>query len=99
MKDTLIIDLETLPEPTFTVVPQPNVAWLVDLNDHTCIVFAPTRGAAKWAVIRGYWDAYGRRKGDPFPRVTASRSKERDVYLRKHLRPRKAYLLEDFPHY
>ena len=89
----------TIPGPTFTVVQPPNVAWLVDFNDHTSIVFAPTRGAAKWAVIRSYWDAYGRRRQDPFPRVTARRSKERDSYLRKHICPRTAYLLEDFPHY
>lgn len=48
------------------------VAWSIDLNDMSCIVFAPTSAKARYIAVRGYWDAYGKRKGE-WPRATAKR--------------------------
>lgn len=39
-----------------------SVAWFVEVNSMTCIVFASTLAKAKWIAVRGYREAgYGRR--------------------------------------
>lgn len=40
------------------------LAWEVEINYMTCVVFAPTAAKARWIAVRGYWNAgYGRGPG------------------------------------
>lgn len=39
---------------------QPSVAWEVEINYMSCIVFAATKAKAKWLAVKSYWDAYSR---------------------------------------
>lgn len=53
----------------------PVVAWRVEINAMSCIVFATTAPKAKYIAVRAYWDAYGR---NGWPRPTVGRAKEYD---------------------
>lgn len=46
--------------PESKPLPQAIVAWEVEINYASCIVFAATKAKAKWAAVKAYWDAYGR---------------------------------------
>jgi len=37
-----------------------DVAWEVEINYMSCIVFAETKAKAKWVAVKSYWAAYGR---------------------------------------
>lgn len=39
---------------------EPAVAWEVEINYMTCVVFATTKAKAKWTAVKAYWEAYGR---------------------------------------
>jgi len=40
---------------------KPLLAWTVEINAMSCVVFAATKDKAKWIAVKGYWDAgYGR---------------------------------------
>lgn len=69
------------------------VAWKVEINDMTCVVFAATKPKAQWIAVRCYWDAFGRRLGE-WPRAKAWRA---PTYNRSCLRfdPPKAWC-EDY---
>jgi hypothetical protein len=41
------------------------VAWEVEINYMSCIVFAATKTKAKWTAVKAYWEAYGRNKAWP----------------------------------
>ncbi len=53
------------------------LAWFVEINYCTCVVFAATRAKARWIAVRSYWDAYGRRKGE-WPSAKAWRAERYD---------------------
>ena len=53
------------------------LAWFVDVNSMTCIVFATTSAKAKWVAVRGYWDAGYGRKGT-WPPVSIDRAERFD---------------------
>lgn len=41
-----------------------NLAWEVEINSMSCIVFAPTKPKARWIAVKSYWEAgYGRGNG------------------------------------
>jgi hypothetical protein len=42
-----------------------SVAWEVEINYMSCVVFAATKAKAKWLAVKSYWDAYGRSKAWP----------------------------------
>jgi hypothetical protein len=56
------------------------VAWGVEIDSMTCIVFAPTAAKARYIAVAGYWDAYGRRKGE-WPRAVAWREPRFDASM------------------
>ena len=59
------------------------VAYLVEINDMACIVFATTPAKARWIAVKGYRDAgYGRR--GEWPRPTAKRIPLHDGCLLRH---------------
>jgi hypothetical protein len=51
-------------------------AYYVELHGNEAIIFATTRNAAKFGMVRPYWSAYGKTKG--FPPVRAVRAPEFD---------------------
>jgi hypothetical protein len=53
------------------------VAWRVEINSLTCIVFTTSKPKAQWIATKSYWYAYGRRKG-VWPRASAARAMEYD---------------------
>jgi len=56
----------------------PVVSWVVEIDNMMGIVFAPTAAKARYIAVRGYWDAYGRRKGE-WPRATCKREPRFDA--------------------
>lgn len=40
------------------------VAWIVEVNDFTCVVFATTRPKARWIAVAGHRDAGYSRRGE-----------------------------------
>ena len=64
-----------MPEKLQTIV-----AWGVEINSMTAIVFASTLSKARYIAVRGYWDAYGRRNGE-WPRAVAWREPRFDGSL------------------
>lgn len=69
------------------------VAWAVEINDITAIVFAPTATKARYKAVRDYWDAFGRRKGE-WPRAVAWREPRFDNSSLKQLDPMRCYCRE-----
>jgi len=53
------------------------VAWKVDINYMTCVVFAATKPKARWIAVKSYRDAFGRRLGE-WPRAKAWRAPQYD---------------------
>lgn len=56
--------------------PQPLLAWRVEINYMSAVVFAATHPKAKWAAVHAYWEAYGDHNG--WPSVSAVRAPEFD---------------------
>lgn len=55
------------------------VAWEVEVDTYTSIVFATTAPKARWIAVRGYWEAgYGRGPGNWPPGVSAWRCERHD---------------------
>lgn len=65
---------------------QPSVAWEVEINYMSCIVFAATKAKAKWLAVKSYWDAYSR--SGSWPHTSVAR---RPQYDRFPHREAKAY--------
>ncbi len=65
---------------------QPKVAWKVEVNGYSCIVFATTKPKARWIAVRSYWEAYSRNQG--WPSVSAWRVPRYDDSARKSDPPR-----------
>ena len=51
-------------------------AFFVSLHGNEAITFAKSRSAARFNMVRSYWDAFGRSR--EFPNVTARRARELD---------------------
>jgi hypothetical protein len=45
---------------------EPPLAFMVEIEDMTTIVFATTAAKARWIAVKGYWEAFGR-NGWPRP--------------------------------
>lgn len=44
------------------------VAWSVEIDSMTCVVFATTKPKARWLAVSAYWEAgYGRKRMWPRP--------------------------------
>lgn len=43
----------------------PLVAWELEVNGHSCVVYAASAAKAKWRAVKSYWEAYDRRDGWP----------------------------------
>lgn len=65
---------------------QPSVAWEVEINYMSCIVFAATKAKAKWLAVKSYWDAYSR--NGSWPHTSIARRPQYDRF--PHREP-KAY--------
>jgi len=63
------------------------LAWEVEIRGLRCIAFAATKAKAQWIATKGYWDAYGRRKGE-WPRADAKRAPRHDNARLKHDGPK-----------
>lgn len=70
---------QTVPIETNT---DKKVAWMVEIQDRTCIVFASTKAKAQWIATSGYWEAYGKNMG--WPRAVAWRAKVYDRCVLRH---------------
>ena len=51
------------------------IAFGVEIEDMTAIVFAESKAKAKWIAVMGYWSAYGK---NGWPRPTAWREPKFD---------------------
>jgi hypothetical protein len=62
----------------------PLLAWEIEINSMTCIVFAATEPKARWLAVKSFWEAgYGHR--GVWPRPSARRVPELDTSpLREH---------------
>jgi hypothetical protein len=82
--------MTTTPSATeVAVISNPLLAWLVEINSMTCIVFAATKAKAQWIATKSYWEAgYGHR--GQWPRAVASREPRYDKSTLKE-RPLQAY--------
>ena len=65
---------------------QATVAWEVEINCLSCVVFAATKAKAKWLAVKSYWDAYSRTQA--WPHTSVARRPEYDHF--PHRQP-KAY--------
>ena len=61
---------------------KPLLAWAVEINSMTCIVFATTKPKANYVAVKGYREAYGQRRGE-WPRA---RSWREPIYDNSSLR-------------
>lgn len=65
----------------------PVVAWEVEIDCASCIVFAPTKAKAKWLAVKAYWAAYERTRYWPHTNIA-----RRAIYDRfPHLGETKAF--------
>lgn len=78
--------------PQTTSPPDNLLAWTVEINSLSCVVFAETQAKAQMIATQSYWDAFGRRKGH-WPRAKAWRAKPYDK-SRLRFEPPKAYTEE-----
>jgi hypothetical protein len=62
------------------------LAWKVEIDSMTCVVFAATKAKAQWIATRSYWEAYDRTNG--WPRAKAFRAKPYDNSLLRFESPR-----------
>lgn len=63
-----------------------SVAWEIEINYMSCVVFAATKAKAKWLAVKSYWEAYGDRRSWPHTNVA-----RRPQYDRFPYREPKAY--------
>jgi hypothetical protein len=54
------------------------VAWEVEINYMSCVVFAATKAKAKWTAVKSYWEAYG--KNGSWPHCSIARRPAHDSY-------------------
>jgi hypothetical protein len=54
------------------------LAWGVEINSMSSIVFAETLPKARYIAVRGYWAAFGQRKGE-WPRAVGWREPRFDL--------------------
>lgn len=57
------------------------LAWTVEINSMTCVVFAATKAKAKWIAVKSYWEAYGKNR---WPNPVANRAKVYDRSVLRH---------------
>ncbi len=53
--------------------PAKRLAWEVEINGLSCIVFAETKAKARWIAVHSYREAYGHGRGYWPPRLTVVR--------------------------
>jgi hypothetical protein len=41
------------------------LAWEVEIDCQSCVVFALTASKARWLAVKAYWDAFGRTRSWP----------------------------------
>lgn len=63
------------------------VCWCVEISGLRCYVFTDTKPRAQWLATKGYWGAYGRRRGE-WPRASASRCPAHDSSVWASLPPK-----------
>jgi len=66
-----------------------SVAYEVEINYLSCVVFAATQAKAKWIAVKSYWEAYS--KNGSWPQISIARRPEYDRF--PHREP-KAYTPE-----
>ena len=54
------------------------VAWEVEIDDMTCVVFAATKAKAKWIAVKAYWEAY--RRSSSWPHTSVARRPQYDRF-------------------
>ncbi len=63
------------------------LAWFVEVDSMTCVVFAATAAKAKWIAVKGYRDAgYGNR--GTWPPTSVGRRERYDKSPLRHQKPR-----------
>lgn len=67
------------------IATKPIVAWMVEIKDRTCVVFAPTKAKAQWIATSSYWEAYGK---NGWPRAKAWRAEAYDKSWLRNEPPR-----------
>ena len=65
------------------------VAWSVEINSWTMVVFATTKAKANWVAVKSYWDRFGR--DGTWPRPSASRAQRWDRSVLRFSTVRVAY--------
>jgi len=84
--------VERTPEPAAPVgalalgTGSASVAWEIEINYMSCVVFAATKAKAKWLAVKSYWEAFGDRRSWPHCNVA-----RRPQYDRFPYREPKAY--------
>jgi len=63
------------------------LAWSVEIDSMSCIVFAATRSKAQWIAVKGYRDAGFGRPGE-WPRAKAVRAERYDASALRDQGPR-----------
>ena len=70
-----------------------SLAWKVEINYMTCIVFTTTAPKARYIAVKGYWEAgYGSRK--VWPRAVAWREPRYDKSMLNGREPGRCYGVE-----
>lgn len=54
------------------------VAWEVEINYLSCVVFATTKSKAKWLAVKSYWAAFTRARS--WPHTSIARRPEYDKF-------------------
>lgn len=54
------------------------LAWEVEINYASCLVFAATKTKAKWTAVKAYWEAYG--KNGTWPHCSVARRPWHDSF-------------------
>ena len=63
------------------------LAWHVEIDSSSCVVFAATKAKAQWIATKSYWNAgYGRHK--VWPRAKAFRAERHDQSVLRFMQPR-----------
>jgi hypothetical protein len=63
------------------------VAWEIEINYMSCVVFAATKAKAKWLAVKSYWSAYSR--SGSWPHTSIVRRPQYDRF--PHLGEAKAF--------
>jgi hypothetical protein len=71
---------------------QKPVAWEVEIDYMSCVVFATTKPKARWLAVKSYWDAFGRTRAWPHssiarrPYYDRFPNPEKKAYSPEHVR-------------